>query len=87
MSNVAEPDREKIAILVTETITAILPLVTPDQIREDIHLMDLGADSVDRVEIIMLLIERCGLNEPMSSFSAIPDIGALIDFVRERKRR
>ena len=55
--------------------------------REDKHLRDLGADSVDRVEIIMLLLERLRPDEPMSSFSAIPDIDALIDFLLERKRR
>jgi polyketide biosynthesis acyl carrier protein len=82
-----KPEREKIAAVVSETIMTILPVVTADQIAEEKHLKDLGADSVDRVEIILTLIERFGLDEPMGSFSAIPNIGALIDFLVERTRR
>jgi polyketide biosynthesis acyl carrier protein len=74
------------SLLVREVITSVLPTVSPADIREDQHLRDLGADSVDRIEIVTTLMHRFGIDEPMSSFSGIPCVGALIDYLRERSR-
>ena len=69
------------ADLVRDTVARILPGVPRGDMTGDRHLKDLGADSVDRVEIILALIERLGLDEPMSSFSELPDLDALVDFL------
>ena len=73
--------RDEIERLVHESINDILPSVEPAQITAAAHLRDLGADSVDRVEIIISLLDRLGLDQPMAAFSDIPDIGALVDFL------
>jgi len=39
---------------------------------------------VDRVEIVLMLLDRLHLDEPMSSFSQLPDIDALATFLHER---
>ncbi len=62
-----------------EVIRGILPTLPPEEITGDKHLRDLGADSVDRVEIILGVTRRLGIDEPMSNFSAVPDIDGLID--------
>lgn len=72
--------------LVHDVLQTILPGVDPAELRGDRHLADLGADSVDRVEIILTLIDRLGLDEPMSSFGALPDLDALVDFLADRRR-
>lgn len=56
----------------------IMPALGRAGIDESRHLKHLGADSVDRVEIIMTLIERFGLRIGMSTFSEVPNVGALI---------
>jgi polyketide biosynthesis acyl carrier protein len=56
----------------------IMPALGRAGIEEHRHLKELGADSVDRVEIIMTLRERFGLNVEMSRFSDVPDVHALI---------
>jgi polyketide biosynthesis acyl carrier protein len=72
---------ERMSDLVRDTVARILPGVPRGEMTGDRHLKDLGADSVDRVEIILALIERLGLDEPMSSFSALPDLDALVGFL------
>ena len=78
--------RETIAITVREAITAVLPSLSAEAVAGDKHLRDLGADSVDRVEIILTILDRLGLKEPLSSFSQLPSIDALVDFLDERCR-
>ncbi|MGW0551022.1 acyl carrier protein [Streptomyces sp. Wb2n-11] len=73
--------RERMAEVVREVVGQILPDVAPHDITGDRHLKDLGADSVDRVEIILGIMDRLGLEESMSSFGELPDIDALIDFL------
>jgi polyketide biosynthesis acyl carrier protein len=68
---------------VYEVILGILPSLRPADIDESLHLKHLGADSVDRVEIIMGVLERLGLQEPLSSFSGVPSIGALIELLEQ----
>ncbi|MCX4530636.1 acyl carrier protein [Streptomyces sp. NPDC002596] len=73
--------RDEMRSLVHEAITDILPSVAPERITDAAHLRDLGADSVDRVEIIISLQDRLGIDRPMAEFSDIPDIGALVGFL------
>ncbi|KVZ10448.1 acyl carrier protein [Burkholderia ubonensis] len=56
----------------------IMPALNAADIDERRHLKELGADSVDRVEIIMSLRERFGLDVAMSRFSDVPDLRTLI---------
>jgi polyketide biosynthesis acyl carrier protein len=73
--------RAHTARLVVEVVTEILPGVDPRLIGGKRHLKDLGADSVDRVEIIAALLDRTRVDAPMSDFSDLPDIDSLIDFL------
>lgn len=83
---ISDVSKEAIERVVREVIAVILPSVAVDEIAGNKHLRDLGADSVDRVEIILMLIDRLHLNEPMSGFSQLPDIDGLVAFLYERSR-
>ena len=83
---VSEINREAVESIVREVIGVVLPSVPAEAVTGDRHLRDLGADSVDRVEIILMLLERFDLEEPMSTFSAIPNIDALVAVLFERCR-
>lgn len=82
----SDVSREAVERVLRETIAAVLPSVPADAIAGNKHLQDLGADSVDRVEMILMLLDRLHLDEPMSSFSRLPDIDALVTFLHERCR-
>lgn len=82
----SDVSRESIERVVREVITIILPSVPADAIKGNKHLRELGADSVDRVEIILMLLDRLQLGEPMSTFSHVPDIDGLVALLHERCR-
>ena len=82
----SEVSREAIERVVREVIAVILPSVSADEIAGNKHLRDLGADSVDRVEIILMILDRLHLDEPMSSFSRVPDVDGLVTLLHERCR-
>lgn len=75
--------REHVESVVHKAIDEILPGV---EIEGRAHLKDLGADSVDRVEIILAVLDRLGVREPLSAFGDVPSIDALVDFLWERVR-
>jgi len=85
MSAPADP-RAEVSAVVSDVVATILPGVRPEEVTGDKHLKDLGADSVDRVEIIAMLIDRFRLAEPMSSFSALPDLDAVVDLLMRGRR-
>jgi polyketide biosynthesis acyl carrier protein len=71
-------DQTATAELVREVVGRIVPGA---ELVPEKHLRDIGADSVDRVEIIVEVLDRLGLDAPMSAFSDLPDIAALIDLL------
>lgn len=74
-------------VVVHEVILSVLPSLTPEDIDESVHLKDLGADSVDRVEIITAVLDRLAPQETLSTFSDVPNIGALIQLLVELQGR
>jgi polyketide biosynthesis acyl carrier protein len=82
----ADVSRQQIELMVRDVISTVLPSVPAGAITADSHLQDLGADSVDRVEIILMLLDRLHIDEPMSRFNRIPDVGALVTFLDEKCR-
>lgn len=70
--------------VVDAVIREILPEYADREIPGDKHLKELGADSVDRVEIILTLVERLGLSDSMSSFVDLPDVDALVGYLSSK---
>jgi polyketide biosynthesis acyl carrier protein len=65
--------------VVKENILEILPKVRPEMVSIDKNLSDLGANSVDRVEVVTLSMEDLGLKIPLLSFAAVTNIEGLVD--------
>ena len=57
----------------------------PDQINEDTGFEDLGADSVDLVELSMSLEEEFGIEEMSEEdISSIHTVGDLVNYLRSK---
>lgn len=69
---------------VEQVIREILPELRDREIPVHKHLKDLGADSVDRVEIVLALIDRLHVTDSMSSFADLRDVGELVSYLEER---
>jgi polyketide biosynthesis acyl carrier protein len=80
----SEVSRDSVERTVREVIAVVLPSLPSGAIAGNKHLQELGADSVDRVEIVLMLLDRLELDEPMASFSKLPDVNALVAFLHER---
>jgi polyketide biosynthesis acyl carrier protein len=78
-------DRERIVLVVRAAVEQILPGLPAGAFAEDRHLKDLGADSVDRVEIILGVLDRLGIDEPMSTFATVANLGALVDLLLAKR--
>jgi polyketide biosynthesis acyl carrier protein len=79
--------KETIARIVREAISSIVPNLPAQDISSNKSLADHGADSVDRVEIILSIMSRLGMDEPMSNFSNIPNIDELVDYLCKAQAR
>jgi polyketide biosynthesis acyl carrier protein len=83
----SEFTKETIEQIVRKTISSILPNLPPGAIAGNKSLKDHGADSVDRVEIILSIMNELGMDEPMSNFSNIPNINELVDYLCRAQKK
>jgi polyketide biosynthesis acyl carrier protein len=72
---------------IRDLVHSVLPFVAHEDMHEDLSLRDLGADSIDRVEIIQALRARFGLAAPLSAFADIPDLRGLVQFCQLKETR
>lgn len=73
--------QDPVAAIVHDVVATALPSVPPAGIRGDRDLRQLGADSVDRVEIILMLLDRLGLDLPLSHFNDLRDLDGLVSLL------
>lgn len=81
MTALSDTGLPRMTALVHEVVAEILPALPRERITGDRHPKDLGADSVDRVEIILTLLDRIGVQAPMAAFSEIPNLDALAGYL------
>ena len=65
--------------LVKHNILEILPKTQADLIVPEQSLVDLGANSVDRMEIVTLSMEDLGVKIPLMSFAIVFNIESLVE--------
>ena len=87
MTLASSPARADVLATVVDAVVAILPAVPRHDVVGTRHLRHLGADSVDRVEIIALALDRLAIQETLASFSDLRDIDAMVDLLHARSRR
>ena len=67
--------------MLKETILHVLPEIQPQQIEEALSLKDLGANSIDRAEIAILMMERLGLKIPPAELTRVAAIRELAELL------
>lgn len=60
----------------------VLPEVPADLVRIDGTLTDLGANSIDRADIVTMSMESLGITVPIREFQSVRDIQSLVDLLR-----
>jgi polyketide biosynthesis acyl carrier protein len=74
-------DKEKIFDVVKANTLKVLPDLLADDVTIDKNLSDLGANSVDRVEVVIYSLEQLGLKVPTSELHGIRNLRALVDLL------
>lgn len=83
--------REEIKVELKKHIVEYLNLldIKPEEIEDDQPLFgpDLGLDSIDSVELIVLLDREYGLkiNNPTEGRSILVDVNTIVDYILENK--
>ncbi|MBO4544393.1 MAG: acyl carrier protein [Verrucomicrobia bacterium] len=78
----ADNIEEKVKKIIVEQLT-----VNPDQVTPDAKFMeDLGADSLDNVELIMALEEEFGLEVPDEEAEKLQSVGDVIKYIEANQK-
>jgi polyketide biosynthesis acyl carrier protein len=64
---------------VKQNVLKVLPDLQPDDVTTEGTLTDLGANSVDRADVVTMSMEDLGLTVPVSEFQEVHDIRSLVD--------
>lgn len=72
-------NRESIFAVVKANVLKILPEINPDLITPNTSLTDLGANSVDRVEVTMYSMEALNLKIPRVELHGVQNLEGLVD--------
>jgi polyketide biosynthesis acyl carrier protein len=72
-------DRERALVDIRHAIAEVLPDLEVDRVSIDDRLHDLGADSVQRAEVLILAMEELAVNIPMVHFAQSKNIGGIVD--------
>ena len=78
----ADNIEEKVKKIIVEQLT-----VNPNQVTPDAKFMeDLGADSLDNVELIMALEEEFGLEVPDEEAEKLQSVGDVIKYIEANQK-
>ncbi|MEU8268264.1 acyl carrier protein [Sphaerisporangium sp. NPDC049002] len=75
---------EEILPLITEAIVEVLPELEGHAFTESNSLEGLGANSMDRAEIVMLVLERLDLEIPLVDTFGPQNLGELAQHLSEK---
>lgn len=64
--------------VVRDKTVEVLPEVAPAEVSIDGSLVDLGANSIDRVDIVTLSMEELGVTIPPTEFADVKDLRSLV---------
>ncbi|KZE73102.1 MULTISPECIES: acyl carrier protein [Paenibacillus] len=71
--------KEEVFEIVKRCICEVLPELKDHPFHYEDRLVDLGADSVDRADIVMKTMEALSLNIPRVELSGVKNVGELTD--------
>lgn len=78
-------DQTEILDRVREIVVKKLPDVKPEKITEKAHFIDdLGADSLDLVELVMVFEEEFEIDIPDDQAEKIATVGDAVSFITEK---
>ena len=78
--------RDDIFTVVRDNVLAVVEHIPPDAIREDVSMSDLGADSLQVVEVVSRSMKQLRLRVPRTELSQARNLGDLVDLLEKAAR-
>lgn len=75
--------KQEIFQVIKSNVIKVLPDIGPENVTIDISLKDLGANSVDRVEIVQYCMEELHLKIPRVEFGKARDLSDLLEILSD----
>jgi len=75
-------DDDEVLDTIRRTVLLVLPDLEPDLVQPQRTLTELGANSIDRAEVVSLTMETLGVDVPVAAFAGVRDIGGLAALLR-----
>ncbi|MCF6255544.1 MAG: acyl carrier protein [Gammaproteobacteria bacterium] len=79
-------EKESIFLVVKDAIADVLPDVDTEAVSIEQNLKSLGANSIDRTEIVMSSMEKLGIKLPLVSFGGVENIEDMVDVMVDAYR-
>jgi polyketide biosynthesis acyl carrier protein len=70
---------ENVFQTVRKVTLEVLPFLSPEQVTMEKSLKDLGANSIDRMEVVTRSLEMLELNIPLVEFAKVKDLWGLVE--------
>jgi polyketide biosynthesis acyl carrier protein len=77
--------KDDIFEVVKSNIVEILPGIPKDDIKIEERLKDLGANSIDRMDIVIKTMEIVGVKVPLVELGLVSNIQGLVNVLHEKK--
>lgn len=77
-------DKQRIFEVLITNICEVLPELDGHRFEPEDQLVELGADSVDRAEIITMVLEDLSLKIPRIELSGVKNIGELAEVLYDK---
>lgn len=74
-------NKEKIFLIIKKSIQSILPDVNEADIKINIKMADLGANSIDRADVVIAVMEELGIKVPLVRLAKAQNIQDLVDIL------
>jgi polyketide biosynthesis acyl carrier protein len=68
---------------VRRNVLEVLPELTPQDVSMQGTLTDLGANSIDRADVVTMTMEDLGIVVPISDFQSVHDIRSLVELLKK----
>ncbi|GAA2267699.1 MULTISPECIES: phosphopantetheine-binding protein [Kitasatospora] len=78
-------DEQLLFETVRRHIVAVVPEIDPAEVTPEVSMADLGCNSIDRAEVVTLVLEDLGIDVPVPEFHGLPHIGALVELLRAHR--
>lgn len=79
-----EVTKAEIFTVIQGHILDILTKLAPEDVRSDVSMRTLGANSIDRAEVVVKSMADLALKIPLIEFGNVSSIGELVDVFYEK---